>query len=798
MIILSLIVFLVSAAALGLELVLVRSLSIAHWHHFAYLVISTALLGFGSSGTVITVAQNFFRKHFQKALWSFVLGFAVSIPAVFFIAQKLPFDQLRLVWDPRQVVYLLGYYLLFFIPFFFAGGCICLAFTSRPDKSYWLYFFNMFGSGLGAGGIVFIMYGHSPQNLLLVLSAVVFAGAFIAAWAISIRTSLVTLVCGLAVFVLFRPGGPLELTIRISENKSIVYYRSLPDSQTLATVYSPLARLDIIKAATIRYIPGLSINYQGPIPEQAALISDADGVSMICHFDNINDLKCYDHITSALPYHLFPESDVCIIGSGGGSDLGQALFLNARSITAVEMNPQTIKLLREQFGELASGIYNHSKVKIISAEGRSFLQSTPEQFDIIQISMLDSFTAGPAGLYALNESHLYTVEAIDKALDRLTPNGLLSITRTLKNPPRDSLKMLATVERVLRRRKISEPANHIIMVRSWATATIVVCPEPLDKDRISSVRRFCLDRRFDLVHLPGMEPQQANKFHILEEPIYFRTAREILGEDAESFFRDYVYHIRPATDDRPYFFDFLKWKALPHLIRSVGRNWLPYSEWGSLILIVTLVQAVIISGLFILGPLSFAGSVRSASGGKVLSALYFLLLGLAYMFLEMGFIQKMTLLIGHPVFGVAVTLTAFLVFSGCGSLVCAGLKLRPVTKIRTAAAIVIIIGVLEICLFNYAFDTLIGFGIVGRGLSALAVCAPLAFFMGIPFPAALTEIGRTNPSLVPWAWGLNGFASVTAAVLGTSLAVWQGFKILMFTALACYLLAAVISKKICR
>jgi hypothetical protein len=336
------------------------------------------------------------------------------------------------------------------------------------------------------------------------------------------------------------------------------------------------------------------------------------------------------------------------------------------------------------------------------------------------------------------------------------------------------------------------------MIRSWATSTIVVCPEPFNEDRISSARRFCLDRGFDLVHLPGMEPQEANKFHILEEPIYFQTVREILGADAESFFRDYVYNIAPATDDRPYFFDFLKFKALPHLIRSTGRNWLAYSEWGSLILLVTLVQAVIISGLFILGPLSFAGSVKNVSVGKVPSALYFLLLGLAYMFLDMGFIQKMTLLIGHPVFGVAVTLLAFLVFSGFGSLVCAGLKLSPVTKIQAAAAIVVIIGVLEIYLFNYAFDTLIGFGIVGRVLLAIAVCGPLAFFMGFPFPAGLTEIGRTNPSLVPWAWGINGFASVIAAVLGTSLAVWQGFKLLMFTALVCYLLAAVISKKICR
>jgi len=794
---LSLVILCISAAALGLELVLIRALSIGHWHHFAYLVISTALLGFGSSGTLVAIAQKSFRTHRHISLWYSAVGLAVTTPVMFWAAQYIPFDQLRLVWDARQLIYLLGYYLLFFVPFFFAGGCICLSFTAWAESAHRLYFFNMVGSGVGALGAVVLMYGRSCEQLLLVVSALAFVAAFVQAVRISARVFTATFLCALAVFVIFTPGGILGLKLRISENKSLVYYNSLPNSRTLATRYSPLARLDIVQAPAIRYVPGLSIDYRGRIPEQILLISDADGISTINRFEHLDDLACYDNITSALGYHLIPGADVCIIGAGGGSDVAQAVSLGARKVTAVEMNPQIIELLQGTFSSLASNIYSRPQVETVVAEGRNFLQTTMERFDVIQISLLDSFTAAVAGLYALNESHLYTVEAVSKALDKLTPNGVLSITRSLKTPPRDSLKILATVNEALRARGASRPADHIIMIRSWATATIVASPESFPESSPGAVRQFCEQRHFDLVCLPGIQPSEVNRFHVLGEPAYYTGAREILGEDAEKFYEDYAYNVRPATDDRPYFFDFLKLKALPHMIRQMPHQWLPYSEWGYFVLLATLVQAGVVSVLFILVPLVLAKPIRSAPAGKLAVLGYFLLLGFAYMFLEMGFIQKMTLLIGDPVFGVAVTLAGFLVFSGCGSLASARLVRSSARRVWVAVIAIIVIGIIEINLLKFAFDWLVGFSRFGRIGLGLAICAPLAFFMGMPFPTALAELDKRNRPLVPWAWGINGFASVTAAVLGTCLAISLGFTSLALIALGCYFLAGLISGRIC-
>jgi len=797
-------IFFISAAALGLELVLVRALSIGHWHHLSFLVISTALLGFGAGGAFVTISSKWLAARYKKALWCFASLCALAAPSVFWLCQKVPLDELQLIWDARQVLYLFAYYLLFFLPFFCAGVCVALAFTVCADRAYRLYFYNMTGSGLGAAGIVAMMYRYSPQALLLVISSVAFLAALILAFGISRRWVVATLVCAVVCLLLFSSGGPLGLEIEISENKSLVYYTALPQAETVAVRYSPLGRLDCVQAPTIRYFPGLSIAYQGHLPQQMLIISDADGTSAINHFESLSDLDCYDHTTSALAYHLQSCPDVCIIGAGGGSDVAQALARGARRVVAVEMNPQIIDLVRNGLNEFASGLYQRSDVEVIVDEGRSFLQTTHHLFDVINISLLDSFTASAAGLYALNESHLYTIEAIEQALRRLRPNGLLSITRVLKTPPRDGLKMFATITEALRNRGVTDPAEHIMMIRGWATATIVVSPQPFSSLQIADAREFAEERSFDLVHLPGIDPQDANRFHILEEPIYYEAARQILSADAEWFYDDYIYNIRPATDDRPYFFDFFKWKSLPHMIRTMPRQWLPFSEWGYLVLVATLFQALCASVVFILLPLFIAKPVKAVASGKFATLVFFLLLGLAYMFLEMGFIQKMTLLIGHPVFGVAVTLLGFLVFSGCGSLaaeripyLASRFTLHTSRFIWMAVLAVIIIGIAEITLMMVSFDWLVGFSRPARMLLGLAVIAPLAFFMGMPFPTGLKQLHARSRPLVPWAWGVNGFASVIGAVLGTFLAISLGFTTLAFVALACYFLAAVVSKQMC-
>ena len=787
-------VFLISAAALGLELVLVRALSIGHWHHLAFLVISTALLGFGAGGTFVSIGSAALAVRRDKAMWFFAAGLGVSVPVVFWASQRLPLDELLLIWDWRQPVYLFGYYLLCFVPFFFAGLFISLAFTAFSAASHRLYFFNMAGSGAGVAVFLVLMYGNPPERLLLLVSSMAFASAALLAPAVARHLTSATVLAAIAVVSAFGLWRPLELEVKINENKALAYYRALPDAETLAVCYSPLARLDCITAPAIRHFPGLGIGYSGRLPPQVLVIADADGVSAVNSFSELGDVACYDNMTSALAYHLAPRAGACVVGSGGGSDVCQALACGAEHVLAVEIDPRMISLVRDRLARFSSGIYDRSDVDIVVADGRSFLQSSAGGFDVIAVSMLDTFSAAAAGFRALNESHLYTVESVELALSRLAEDGILSITRLLKVPPTDAVKILATVAEALERRGVRHPARHVIMVRNWATATIVASPRPFEQSRIEKARRFAAERLFDIVHLPGVKLSQVNRFHVLEEPLYYQAAQRMLSGDRKAFYRDYAYNVVPATDDRPYFFDFFRWRAVPHMIRTMSGRWLAYSQWGYLVLAATLIQAVLAAAVLIFLPLLITSPLKAAAGPRLPHLAYFGLVGLAYMFVEMGFIQKLTLLIGHPIFGVAVALSGFLVFSGFGSLVAGKLSLglRPAAVVWLGVGATIAIGVVEILVLNSFFSGFVGLGRPVRITLAFAFAALPAFFMGMPFPTALLHLGRSSPALVPWAWAVNGCAGVTAAVLGVMLAMSFGFTALILIALACYLTGAMI------
>ncbi len=791
--------FILSGAILGLELVLVRALAIGHWHHFSYLVISTALLGFGAAGTLVTIFSRTLTKNMYKTTWLCTAAMAAMIPLVFQASRFVPLDELQLIWDGRQVFYLLAYYLLFFIPFFFGAGAIAVVFTSSGRQAHKLYFYNMVGSGLGAAAAVALMYGNTPSALLLIISAVCFIASSLFAYRFSRIASVLTVVLGIIWVVLFSSYGPWPSDLQISENKSLVYYRNLPDARILAIRYSPLARVDCIDAPAIRSFAGLSLAYTGTLPRQTAIISDADGVSAVNRFKTISELDCFGHTTSAIAYYLLTKPQVCIIGSGGGSDVAQALAFGAANVTAVEMNRQVISLMNNELFELSSGIYQRNDVAVVAAEGRNFLETTQKRFNLINISLLDSFSASAAGLYALNESHLYTIESIDRCLERLDEGGILSITRPIKMPPRDSLKMLATVTEALVRRKITNPAEHIIMIRSYSTATILVSAQLFTDVQIRNTREFASENSFDLVHVPGIEPYQANKFDVLDEPYYYNASQAILSDNREMFYDSYDYYIKPATDDRPYFFDFFKFRSLPGMIRTLGRRWLVFSEWGYIVLFANLTQAIITSAILILLPVWICKGLKTASTNKPAVLGYFLLLGFSYMFIEMAFIQKMTLLIGRPVLGVAVTLLSFLLFSGIGSLAaehCYSLFSRKSFMVKTAVAAITLTTIANIFLFRGAFEFLVGLSGPLRIVLGIAVIAPAAFFMGIPFPTALRCVGLRTEVLVAWGWAANGFASVVGAVCGMILAVSMGFTAVAILAVGLYIIAAVISPKV--
>lgn len=790
---------LISSAAIGYEILLMRLLSIVQWHHFAYMIISLALLGYGASGTLIAIARRYLEARFASAFATSALLFGVAMVACFVLGQRLPFNALAIVWNPRQLFYLAGIYLVFFVPFFFAASCIGLALTCLRFQISRIYLFDLLGAGTGAASIIGALFLMTPQNALKLLALLALAAS---ALATSTSGRRLMLLQGIVAAVLLVGLPQSWLDLRMSPFKGLSQALQVVDTRVLAQYSNPLGLVTVVDSPTIpfRDAPGLSLNTRSEPPEQLAVFTDGDAMSVITRYDGDPESLAYmDDLTTALPYRLLDEPMVLILGGGGGSDVLMALRQGAREVDVVELNPVMIRLVGETHADFAGDIYADERVAVHEGEARGFVARQARRYDLIQVALLDSFSASGSGVQSLNESYLYTVEAVEEYLGHLEPGGILAITRWLRMPPRDSLKLFATAVEALRRAGSDAPGRQLAVVRSWNTSTLLVRNGVFADDDIALIREFSRRRSFDTAFYPGMPAGEANRFNVVAAPYLFDGATSLLGDVAADFVDRYKFEIMPATDDRPYFFHFFKWSSLPETLALRHRGGAGLIEWGYLILVGTLVQALVIGALLILLPLLLSRRLWSRGAGTRMGA-YFFLIGLAFMFIEMAFIQKLILFLSHPLYSVAVVLSGFLMFAGIGSGCSKWLQQRmgngKYAPITVVIAAVTGIALVYLLLLPELLGRLVGLPDVFKIGLSLIIIAPLAFFMGMPFPIGLGRVAEEAADFVPWAWGLNGYASVASTSLATLLAIEFGFAMVILSALGLYVAAAFIMQKL--
>jgi hypothetical protein len=461
----------------------------------------------------------------------------------------------------------------------------------------------------------------------------------------------------------------------------------------------------------------------------------------------------------------------------------------------VELNPQMIALVRDTFADYAGGLYDQPGVALHVAEARGFVAGSDGRYDLVQVALLDSFAASGSGTQALNENYLYTAEAIGRYIARLKPGGYLAITRWLKVPPRDSLKLAATAAEALRQAGVQDPGRRLAAIRSWSTVTLLLKNGDLTERDIEAVRRFSASRSFDAVWYPSMAASEANRFNRLERPWFHEGFRALLGPGADEFVARYKFNIEAASDERPYFFNSFRWRALPEVLALRERGGAALVEWGYLVPAATLVQAALAGLLLILLPL--AGSAREWPAGLGRKAgAYFFTLGLAFLFVEMAFIQKLILFLSHPLYSIAVVLAGFLVFAGIGSGLseAIGRRFGNAAAIRLAVVGIVLLSAAYLLALPPLFEAWIAFADPVRIALSLGLIAPLAVCMGMPFPLGLRQLADGAPGFVPWAWGLNGFASVVSTALATLLAIELGFSAVLTLALLLYLGAAIMAR----
>ena len=590
--------FFLSLLSLSFEILLVRLLSIVQWHHFAYMIISIALLGYGASGAFITLFQHKLKCHLSQIFVANIFLFAFSSVAGFVMLQQLSFNPLELFWDKLQWIWLLKLYVLLMLPFFFVAFCIGSVLFLYREKIDVCYGADLFGAALGALGIVFLLHWFSPVITFQIIIVLIGLTGIIAIFELRLNKSAIILCIMIMLIPWLLPKTWLELNP--SEYKSLSQTLNIIGTRVVHKNSSPLGVITVVESPVIpfHHAPGLSLNSSSLPPEQLGVFLDGDSMSVITRFDG--DLKSLDYLnnmTSALPYTLLDNPEVLILGAGGGTDVLQAKYFEAKYIDAVELNSQVVDLLNTKYAEFSGNIYTDSEVNIHIAEARAYLQTSDKKYDLIQLALMDSFATSAAGLHALNESYLYTTEAMKLYLKHLKPDGILAFTRWVKLPPRDTLKLVATAKEALLQSGVADPQQHIALIRSWNTTTLIIKNAPLSALDITNITDFSHLRSFDLVYYPEITAAEVNQFNVLPTAYFFQGTTALLSSDSRQFVDRYKYKLQASTDDKPYFFHFLKWRSLPEIFQLPAKQGIALIEWGTIILLVTLIQASLVARL---------------------------------------------------------------------------------------------------------------------------------------------------------------------------------------------------------
>lgn len=754
--------FFVSAGSLAFQVTLTRIFSLAQWYHFAFMAISLALLGIGASGSFLHIAPLSFKRRLPEFIPWAGLAFSLSVLLSYLGANFIPFDSYRIAWEPVQYLYLLVYFLSISLPFFWSGFTVGASLAVFPAHSATLYAASFLGSALGCILPLVVIPAVGGEGSVAICA---FLG--IPGWLHSLKRGrkAIALIPGLLLLGLaLRPPSFFE--IKLSPYKDLSLALNQKGTELLLRRWNAFSRVDVVEMPSFHSAPGLSLSFRGKFPPQKAIFIDGSDPSPVT---SPSDLEFLDHTPSALPYLLRPQAKVLVLESRGGFEVLTALRKGASHITAVEGNPLVVWTVQELLGEFSGKIYSHPSVKIVSVEGRSFLKSTEEKYDLIVLSLADSRRVITSGAYSLSENYLYTLEAFEDYLRHLKDDGILAVHRWFQVPPSESLKVAALAIKALERARIEDPSYHLIALRSWATVLILVGKRPFTPEEIELVKAFCRGR-FDLVYYKGMKEEEANVYNILPEPYHYRAFIELL-EKRDAFIKAYPFDISPPTDDRPFFFHFFRWVQTPYILRMMGKVWMPFGGSGYLVLLILLGLAVFAAFTLIILPLRlahFPSKIPSGTWAGVLA--YFGLLGAGYILVEVPLIQKFILFLDRPIYAFSVVVASLLVSSGIGSYFSGKAPWRASLLAVSALAFAYPWGLEKI------LPGLIGLPLGLRLILAGLLLSPLGFLMGIPFPRGIREVGKQWPEIVPWAWGVNGSLSVVSSIGAAMLALSFGFR----------------------
>lgn len=770
---------LISAAIIAFQLILMQILSYVQWYHFAYMIISIALLGFGAAGTFLTIFQQKLEKNYYTLFPFLLIVTAILIPVVVGIAnsEAVRFDSLLIFQDSRHIGKLILTYFIFFLPFLTGALAIGMSFSKFADQIGKIYFSNLIGSGIGGIIAIFFMQWIIPEQQSFAVAILAFLGGIVSLP--KNKKSLIRIIVPLSTLILIILFFyPPRLTP--SEYKDISKTMLLPDAKVEYRKSTPHGFVEIVSSPILRYAPGVSLAYRDSFPIRKVVFNNGNWMGCLLPQPlEANETNILDYTPQALPYHIDNIKNALIINAGTGENVLLALSHQVARITANETNPEIFNILRQSF----EGFY---QVQPYQTMPRTLLTPDTNKYDLIELPIVGSFF-GNSGLNAVEPRYELTIEALREMWNKLSEKGMISLSCWMDYPVRNAYRLLATISLLLDENDIAHPPHHVVAIRSWCAITFLVKKSPFKRDEINKVRLFCENRMFDPLVLPEKQEIERDKYNILQDTTFFTHIDQLLSHEKETLIRQYPYRIHPTTDDRPFFFQFVRFKQIPQLISSIREKNFPFLDIGYVLIILTFVQIVFIAAIFILLPLSFR---PWKSRNKKWVLMYFSGLGVAYMFLEMVFIQHFTFYFGEPTYAASATLGILLFTSGLGSYYSG--KFQNNKKMRLAIPLVIAaILVLYAFVLSPILTATIGIALPLKIMIAVVLLGTLGFFLGMPFPIGIDYLSGKNTDDIPWAWALNGYFSVISTVLATIISVELGYLLLLSMAAFIYALVSI-------
>jgi spermidine synthase len=770
---------LIAFCTLFFEVILTRIFAVTLWYHFGFLVISLALLGIAAAGIFCYLyPERLAGEHHLQYMSKFALLFAIIVPIA--VALHI-FFKVPEYGNAIHFYLILSLQLLFlFLAFFFSGMCISIALFHYSKKIGTIYFFDLIGASLGSLLVVPFMYRLSALSLIFIISCIacfvswLLKGIHTTSWLK--HSKLILAFLFLIVTLMNDSLGLLKVTFVKSYSSGNI---QIEENNKDFVKWSPVSRVAVFE-------PKLSGNV-----EHMKVTNDAGAPTSLYRFDGNFIPPIRNFIKKdirQIAHKLKSNADVLVIGSAGGLDVLSALFHKQKQITAVEINPVIGELVTKYYTDYIGHIFEHPRVKLYIQEGRNFTAGSRSKYDIIQITMVDSWGGAAAGAYIFNENSLYTYEAIHDFFTHLNPGGFLSITRYYQWD--EALRLVNTMIQYLLNKGVEDVHNRIMVLiehpKKSRRATVLLKNNSITSEDIAVVLKSIPETNASVVYAPSI-PEK-----LLEKGDYANQFRFLINPDAynvdrQKIIQSYPKNITPSTDDKPFFF-FMQY------LRDIFR--IDKTEHAARRIAMPLLYGMV-SFFTLLGILTIFLPLYLKSGSEILQAryrtrslIYFAMLGCGYMLIEISLIQRLTIFLGHPTWSFVVVLATMLFSSGIGSYM--------TNKWKGPSSLMVIISCIVLILLFYIFalyDQLINMMALSKPLRiliAVFAISPPAFFMGMCFPLGIQIVRLFNKAFVPWAWGVNGAFSVCASILSIVIALNAGFKSTMLIGVIFYMVAFLI------